>query len=224
MHPVTLRIIPLLLAVLLCQCGAPQPPKCVSVPLASRVPAASLVATAREQWKILGNASRSSEWAAAGKNYNTAVAKLFDQLRCGPGDWNSRAALLGTRIAPPDARQTDLESIDAVFPSAQVNTRIVAKRQMTDGVGVPLVGWKKTAPVGQKRPPFYLPSGLPERYGNHAPPCAEQKWLDRFAFMEKAGDRWWPIGGGVYFLHVVKRVRGMHLVGLARAQRQAAGR
>ena len=30
--------------------------------------------------------------------------------------------------------------------------------------------------------------------------------------MEKAGDRWWPIGGGVYFLHVVKRVRGMRII------------
>jgi pimeloyl-ACP methyl ester carboxylesterase len=131
------------------------------VPLASRAPAASLVASAREQWGILENASRSSEWAAATKNYNTAVAKLFDQLRCGSGDWNSRAALLGTRIAPPDARQSDLESIDAIFPAAEVNTRAVARHQTTNGVGVPLVGWKKTTPVGQKRPPFYLPSGLP---------------------------------------------------------------
>jgi hypothetical protein len=30
--------------------------------------------------------------------------------------------------------------------------------------------------------------------------------------MEHAGDRWWPIGGGVYFLHVVKRVRGMRII------------
>ncbi|MEY3897609.1 MAG: hypothetical protein RLZZ214_3130, partial [Verrucomicrobiota bacterium] len=48
MHHVTLRFIPLLLAVLLCQCGAPQPPKCASIPMASRVPAASLLASARE--------------------------------------------------------------------------------------------------------------------------------------------------------------------------------
>jgi hypothetical protein len=30
--------------------------------------------------------------------------------------------------------------------------------------------------------------------------------------MEAAGDRWWPIGGGVFFLHVIKRVRGMRLI------------
>lgn len=46
----------------------------------------------------------------------------------------------------------------------------------------------------------------------YAPPCAEQKWLDRFGFMEKAGDRWWPIAGGVFFLQAIKRVRGMRLI------------
>jgi len=46
----------------------------------------------------------------------------------------------------------------------------------------------------------------------YAPPCAEQKWLDRFAFMEKAGDRWWPIAGGVFFLQAIKRVRGIRLI------------
>jgi len=46
----------------------------------------------------------------------------------------------------------------------------------------------------------------------YAPPCTEQKWLDRFAFMEKAGDRWWPIAGGVFFLQAIKRVRGIRLI------------
>ena len=39
--------------------------------------------------------------------------------------------------------------------------------------------------------------------------------------MERAGDRWWPVFGAVYSLTAVKRVRGMRLVGLARAQRQS---
>jgi hypothetical protein len=30
--------------------------------------------------------------------------------------------------------------------------------------------------------------------------------------MEEAGDRWWPIAGGVYYLQAVKRVRGMRLI------------
>jgi SAM-dependent methyltransferase len=46
----------------------------------------------------------------------------------------------------------------------------------------------------------------------YVPPCATQKWLERCAFMERAGDRWWPIAGGVYFLQVVKQVRGLRLI------------
>ncbi|HXF66373.1 MAG TPA: methyltransferase domain-containing protein [Burkholderiales bacterium] len=46
----------------------------------------------------------------------------------------------------------------------------------------------------------------------YAPPCATEKWLGRFAFMEAAGERWWPIAGGVYFLQAVKRVRGLRLI------------
>ena len=50
------------------------------------------------------------------------------------------------------------------------------------------------------------------RMGGYLPPCAQDKWIERFRFMEAAGDRWWPIAGGVYFLHVVKRVRGMRVI------------
>ena len=46
----------------------------------------------------------------------------------------------------------------------------------------------------------------------YAPPSRQLKWLERFRFMEAAGDRWWPIAGGVYFLQAVKRVRGVRLI------------
>ena len=46
----------------------------------------------------------------------------------------------------------------------------------------------------------------------YAPPSRQEKWLERFKFMESAGDRWWPIAGGVYFLQAVKRVRGVRLI------------
>ena len=46
----------------------------------------------------------------------------------------------------------------------------------------------------------------------YAPPSRQEKWLERFTFMEGAGDRWWPIAGGVYFLQAVKRVRGARLI------------
>lgn len=46
----------------------------------------------------------------------------------------------------------------------------------------------------------------------YAPPFAHNKWLTRCDFIEKAGDRWWPIAGGIYFLHAVKKVAGMHVI------------
>ena len=48
--------------------------------------------------------------------------------------------------------------------------------------------------------------------GCYVPPCRSQKWLDRFNFMESAGDRWWPFSGAVTFLHAIKRVRGMRVI------------
>ncbi len=52
-------------------------------------------------------------------------------------------------------------------------------------------------------------------YGCYRPLVASDRWLDRTRFMEKAGDRWWPICGAVYSVTVVKRVRGMRLLGPA---------
>ena len=50
------------------------------------------------------------------------------------------------------------------------------------------------------------------RFGCYAPPFAQTKWLARAAFLEKAGDRWWPITGGVYVVRAIKRTVGMRLV------------
>ncbi len=51
------------------------------------------------------------------------------------------------------------------------------------------------------------------RFGCYAPSARSSTWLNRWRFMEKAGDRWWPVLGAVYMLTAVKRVRGMRLVG-----------
>lgn len=51
-------------------------------------------------------------------------------------------------------------------------------------------------------------------FGCYAPPCTTKKWLHRFAFMEKAGDRWWPYFGAIYIIQAIKRVQNMCLVGL----------
>lgn len=50
------------------------------------------------------------------------------------------------------------------------------------------------------------------RMACYAPPLERSAWLNRFAFLEAAGDRWWALGGGVYLIHAVKRVHGMRLI------------
>ncbi len=60
------------------------------------------------------------------------------------------------------------------------------------------------------------------RFGCFRPPYASARWLERSAWMEEVGERWWPVFGAVYFLVAVKRVRGMRLVGMARHEARTA--
>jgi len=57
------------------------------------------------------------------------------------------------------------------------------------------------------------------RFGCYRPPFTSAQWFSRLGWIERIGDRWWPVFGAVYFLIAVKRVRGMRLVGLVRQQR-----
>mgnify|MGYP003394700488 FL=1 len=50
------------------------------------------------------------------------------------------------------------------------------------------------------------------RFACYAPPMISPKWLQRCHFMEPAGDRWWAVCGGVYYLQAIKRVPGMRLI------------
>jgi SAM-dependent methyltransferase len=50
------------------------------------------------------------------------------------------------------------------------------------------------------------------RLDAYAPPFRSMKWLARFGFFEQAGDRWWPIAGGVYFLRATKKVAGIRVL------------
>jgi hypothetical protein len=36
--------------------------------------------------------------------------------------------------------------------------------------------------------------------------------LQRFAWLDKVGQRYWPIFGAVYFVVAVKRIRGMRMI------------
>jgi SAM-dependent methyltransferase len=56
------------------------------------------------------------------------------------------------------------------------------------------------------------------RFGCYIPPVRTARWVSRFAWMERAGDRWWPVFGALYYIVAVKRVRGMRLVGLIRKE------
>lgn len=46
----------------------------------------------------------------------------------------------------------------------------------------------------------------------YAPPFNNAKWLHRFNFLDRLGNLWWPMGGGVYFIVAKKRVVGMRLI------------
>lgn len=53
-------------------------------------------------------------------------------------------------------------------------------------------------------------------FGCYCPAMTSPRWLARFAWMDRAGARWWPILGAVYCLVAVKRVRGMTKLNPAR--------
>ena len=50
-------------------------------------------------------------------------------------------------------------------------------------------------------------------FGCYAPPCRTAQWINRFSFMERSGQRWWPYLGAVYMVHAIKRVKGMTIIG-----------
>jgi SAM-dependent methyltransferase len=60
------------------------------------------------------------------------------------------------------------------------------------------------------------------RFGCWRPPVASPVWLQRHAWMDRAGETWWPVLGAVYFVVAVKRVRGMRLVGLVKNEKRKA--
>ncbi|MDH4478904.1 MAG: methyltransferase domain-containing protein [Rhodoferax sp.] len=53
------------------------------------------------------------------------------------------------------------------------------------------------------------------RYGCYAPAVSSLPWLQRFAWLDRLGARWWPVFGAAYLLVAVKKVRGTRLLGAA---------
>ncbi|PIF26763.1 methyltransferase family protein [Acidovorax sp. 62] len=53
------------------------------------------------------------------------------------------------------------------------------------------------------------------QFGCYRPAVRSAEWLERFAWVDPLGEKWWPIFGAAYFLVAVKRVHGMRLLGPA---------
>ena len=51
--------------------------------------------------------------------------------------------------------------------------------------------------------------------GCRRPAVRGERWLERFAWMDTLGGRWWPLPGAAYCVVAVKRVRGVRLLGPA---------
>lgn len=52
-------------------------------------------------------------------------------------------------------------------------------------------------------------------FGCYRAATNSEKWLTRLRWMDRLGERWWPIFGAAYFMVAVKRVKGMRLLGPA---------
>lgn len=52
----------------------------------------------------------------------------------------------------------------------------------------------------------------PSLFGCYRPAVKSEGLLQRFAWMDKLGEKYWPILGAVYFVVAVKRVRGMRMI------------
>lgn len=147
----------------LCQCGTPSAPTCRILPVKSRGDVAEQVGQARAAWSAMARAGTAAERESARLSYNDAVAKLVDRMRCGAGSYHDKAAAMGTVI---DESRTlgvgiRLHDLDAMIPAAAVSTERIGTRHVVEGLGVPVVGWKKTAEEGRPRWEFEPPTGVP---------------------------------------------------------------
>jgi hypothetical protein len=51
------------------------------------------------------------------------------------------------------------------------------------------------------------------RFGCYRLPLRSESGMEKLGFLEKAGDRWWPVLGSVFILSAIKRVTTLTLVG-----------
>ncbi|MCB2068876.1 MAG: hypothetical protein KDF67_04205, partial [Ottowia sp.] len=56
-------------------------------------------------------------------------------------------------------------------------------------------------------------SGEEQHFGCWSPAVRSASALARFAWMDRLGERWWPVFGATYLVVAVKRTQGAKLVG-----------
>ena len=61
------------------------------------------------------------------------------------------------------------------------------------------------------------------QFGCYRPALNSGPWLERTAWLEPYGERWWPVLGATYCIVAVKRVRGMRVIGPAWKKRLRRG-
>jgi hypothetical protein len=121
------------------------------------------VEQARAAWLRVSRADTATEHEVAIASYNSAVAKLVDRLRCGSGTYHEKSAAMGATIDESRSLGVGIRiaDIDALIPAAAVSTESVGTRHRVEGIGVPVVAWKKTAQEGRPRWEFEPPTGVP---------------------------------------------------------------
>lgn len=58
----------------------------------------------------------------------------------------------------------------------------------------------------------------------YRPPLQHERSMERLQFMERTGDRWWPLGAGAYLLVAKKRVPGLTPLRLSGQRKRLMGR
>jgi hypothetical protein len=159
-HRIFVRnLLTILAACLVCHCGTPSPPGCQILPFKSRGKAEDILHDARQAWENLGRTGS----PAAREQYNQAIAKLIDQIRCGSGDHLAKAEAMGTTIDTSHSlgAGVNFKTLDAFIPASKIDTDKVGTRQFDPGLGVPMVGWVSHAIGSTPRYEFAPPTGTP---------------------------------------------------------------
>ncbi len=171
----------LALALVLCQCGTPSPPQCLRPPRESHETVRHHLETARQAWQRAGSAENETARTQAAADYNLALARLFEHLRCGTGGFHDRAAKLGTTIDTSRSLGAGLhlDDLDALLTASSISTKAIGKRHTVAGLGLPVVGWKKTSEKGDRRWDFAPPTGIPLNLTAvlHFPPGKTPQWI-----------------------------------------------